>query len=917
MSHTLPQGTESDADRTSRASSPSSQQGVDLSGTIVHTAETRIAQVQAQWKTLLANGARVATRPFDRFRRPVLSKVNEKTNEPWGDQITEKLPNITRVYCINLNGMTLDSRGGKFDTVCRCVTEVQADIFCGQEHKLDTIQHAVRTILFDTISQYWQRNRIVFGTTPIEFSTQCKPGGTLVFTTGALTSRVMKQVRDKWGRWVIQEFRGQNNRKLVVMTVYQPIEKGGSQIGKITVEAQQISLLLKTQDTLSTPRAAFRRDLLQCIKQYQQENFDLLITGDFNEVLGSERDGMSQIVSETGLIDLMAAHHPDVPPPATYARGHKRLDYVLGSPHVQAALQAAGYETFDNRIASDHRGYFLDFDTAILFGSETQQLATRLRRPLSARNAKQVTSYLRAKHELLSNCEGIRRSMKLSNPGNRHAFANRLDQDVLNASLQAEKRIPQFDAPVWSAALARARQYVTILTKQLSALRTGLDLHLKLEAEIQILDQHYDSPLELPNTIASCSIVLRQAKRAVAEIVASSIERRDQELQRRIKELEQSTSLHDRDVATVLRRLKRAESLQQLFKKLRYVRGGATRQGVTRLEIPLHPGDDPKACTEWRQIEVPTEIVTLLQDRNRQHFGQAKGTPFTVSPLAEQVGFTGTGVYSDQLLQGTYDATEHAPNVRLLLKHLKQVHQMEESATRPTITAAEFRSKLQVWSESTTTSPSGLHLGHFKALISKHSYSSDLPDDELTPEFCLQRDELNSKQDDLFQIHLRLINYALSRGTSYTRWHTIINTILFKDPDNVRLDRTRVIHIYEADYNLALGIKWRTATQHAEAFHLLNDGQYGSRTGRRATDPVLIEEMQYEISRATRKPLLLTHYDATACYDRIIPNLGMIVSRKFGVPEAVTQMNAITLEQATYSAHRTRRLTHRVYPLRL
>jgi hypothetical protein len=182
-----------------------------------------------------------------------------------------------------------------------------------------------------------------------------------------------------------------------------------------TVEAQQISLLLQTQDTVSTPRAAFRRDLLHCIQQYQQEGFDLLITGeDFNEVFGSERDGMSQIASETGLIDLMAAHHSHKPPPATYARGQKRLDYVLASSNVQVALKAAGYEAFDNRIASDHQGYFLDFDTTTLFGLETQQLATRHRRPLSARNVKQVTSYIRAKHELLSNCEGIRRSMQRS-----------------------------------------------------------------------------------------------------------------------------------------------------------------------------------------------------------------------------------------------------------------------------------------------------------------------------------------------------------------------------------------------------------------------------------------------------------------------------------------------------------------------
>ena len=100
----------------------------------------------------------------------------------------------------------------------------------------------------------------------------------MVFTTGALTSRVIKQVRDKWGRWVIQEFCRQNNRKLAVFAVYQPIKKGGSQIGKITVEAQQTSLLLQTGDALSKPRDSFRRDLLYCITQYQQEEFDMLLT---------------------------------------------------------------------------------------------------------------------------------------------------------------------------------------------------------------------------------------------------------------------------------------------------------------------------------------------------------------------------------------------------------------------------------------------------------------------------------------------------------------------------------------------------------------------------------------------------------------------------------------------------------------
>ena len=70
-------------------------QGVDLSEHTNHNTATRMERAQAQWTKLSANGVRMATRPFDQFRRPVLSKANERENEPCGDQLTEKLPNIT------------------------------------------------------------------------------------------------------------------------------------------------------------------------------------------------------------------------------------------------------------------------------------------------------------------------------------------------------------------------------------------------------------------------------------------------------------------------------------------------------------------------------------------------------------------------------------------------------------------------------------------------------------------------------------------------------------------------------------------------------------------------------------------------------------------------------------------------------
>jgi hypothetical protein len=84
-------------------------------------------------------------------------------------------------------------------------------------------------------------------------------------------------------------------------------------------------------------------------------------------------------------------------------------------------------------------------------------------------------------------------------------------------------------------------------------------------------------------------------------------------------------------------------------------------------------------------------------------------------------------------------------------------------------------------------------------------------------------------QQQLFELHLNLLKYALKRCYLYRRWNTIANAILYRDADNVRINYTRVIHIYEADFNLTLGLKWRAAVHQAEDYQQLSDGQYGSR----------------------------------------------------------------------------------------
>lgn len=522
----------------------------------------------------------------------------------------------------------------------------------------------------------------------------------------------------------------------------------------------------------------------------------------------------------------------------------------------------------------------MDLDTELLLGTQTQTLEKSASRILRTSNVAQVTQYIKEKYDLLLEHNVFERMQQLSHPGNRHEYAERLDSDILAASLAAEKRMKKFASPAWSLELVAARKQVKFLSTCITMRKTGLDHTAQLK-EFQRRAPFEEQEFNIPSTLQECNEKLREAKSVVKNIVNDSFRRRDTERAEKIKELETSILEADQATAKRLRRIRKAEDVKNLFNKLRVLQNDGQRQGLTRIEIPALPGADPKTCVQWRQIEVPTEVLHHLQQRNRDHFGQAHGTPFTIPPLSTDLGFCGDGPGSIAMLDGSYDCSALDSNVALLVQHLKQTDEMAALQTFPTISTEEYVSKLKIWTESTSTSPSGLHLGHYKALISRHKYSDIDPDDA---ELQDKQTEWNRMQEKLLELHVSMLNYALERGYTYRRWQIVANTILFKDKDNVRIHRTRVIHLYEADYNLTLSIKWRIALYQAEALQELNAGQYGSRPRRNAVDPVLIEELQYEISRASRKMLIQTNYDATACYDRIIPNLAMMVSKKYGVP---------------------------------
>jgi exonuclease III len=377
------------------------------------TPQSHLHQAQMLWAAMLRP---TDNPPVANGNRPIILSIeNQRANEPWGDPLTAKPDNITRIYGLNVNGLKLDQQGGQLDELCQVINEVQADVFCGQEHNLDSDNTQVRQILYQATRHHWKRSRITFGTTPIAFPRQYKPGGTFMITTNDLTGRVIAQKQDKWGRWVSQVYQGRGSIKIAIYSAYQVVAKD-VKLGCITTAAQQQSLLMQAQDQLTDPRLAFRRDITLALQASVEAGHEILLLGDFNEAFGADLDGIQKVATTCGLLDLMSLRHSSTPP-ATYARGRTRLDYVLATTHVAHALSTAGYEPFNARFPSDHRSYFLDFDTQKLFGIDTQVLGKHSDRILRSNNVVQTTQYIKAKYDLLLQHNAFARGNQLTQPG--------------------------------------------------------------------------------------------------------------------------------------------------------------------------------------------------------------------------------------------------------------------------------------------------------------------------------------------------------------------------------------------------------------------------------------------------------------------------------------------------------------------
>ena len=207
--------------------------------------------------------------------------------------------------------------------------------------------------------------------------------------------------------------------------------------------------------------------------------------------------------------------------------------------------------------------------------------------------------------------------------------------------------------------------------------------------------------------------------------------------------------------------------------------------------------------------------------------------------------YEGSGTSIDLLMEGNFaDIIQNiAPSngTSTLLHKINSTNKLK--GIDDDISFEDWTSALRAWPERTTTSPSGRHLGHLKVCLA--SLRINMNNDNIKKAFTDMNqkqipEEIKRIQRKILQVYYQVAMTCLQQGISLQRWQQVTTAMIKKDPNVSKISKRRVIHLYEADYNLILKILWaKRLVWNAHDNNMLNCGQAGSRPGYNAIDIVI------------------------------------------------------------------------------
>ena len=318
--------------------------------------------------------------------------INHRT---WGDDLTKKQKHIIRIMFQNINGFGCSKEDetktkGFYDLM----KSSEVDIYAMAETNVDWRRVSKKYTIWDqtkewfetvsTSASYNQHDR---------YKKPYQPGGTAVVTQGDMALRVMNNEQDinKMGRWSSVLYRGKDNIRLRVVSVYfatKPQEFGDR---KAYIQQQNALLKLKIP---GDPITNFWNDFWRALDKWIDDGEQLVICGDWNRDVRDEAF-VEEFVSRN-LHPAVTGKHDASKAPETYNGGRLPIDEIFISSTL--SLKHAGYLEHGSSNG-DHRPLWVDIHKQSALGDKFPDLPCFQARRLKCSDPRIVKKYSKILNE--------------------------------------------------------------------------------------------------------------------------------------------------------------------------------------------------------------------------------------------------------------------------------------------------------------------------------------------------------------------------------------------------------------------------------------------------------------------------------------------------------------------------------------
>jgi hypothetical protein len=239
---------------------------------------------------------------------------------------------------------------------------------------------------------------------------------------------------------------------------------------------------------------------------------------------------------------------------------------------------------------------------------------------------------------------------------------------------------------------------------------------------------------------------IRLARATLKTVQTHHIELRDQHLHDLMEAivLSRNPSLSDPGKAKILSKrkakeinhIKRKEALARMHRTIGFtLRPGLEQSRLSQVDVPVSDaaepfpkGPDPKTWTgPWSTVNQPIDIAKHVCAANRHQYNQAQSTPFRTEPLATHIGYKADTIGAADITAGKplpdHIGQQLIPETRAIFDSLQSLASISFPQQSPIITTDQLASCYNAMDERTSSSPSGRHLGHYKAAINSPSLS--------------------------------------------------------------------------------------------------------------------------------------------------------------------------------------------------